>query len=418
MLPLDGFRILDLTRFLSGPYATMVLAELGADVIKIELPGTGDDSRRFEPKFGGESYPAAMPNRSKRSVSLDLKTDAGREIFLELVKSADLVMENFRPGVVDRLGIDYESVKAIKPDILYCSISGFGQTGPYKHRPGFDIMAQGVSGFLRMTGDGERPAKVGIAVNDIAAGATAIYSVLGAEMLRQRTGQGQYMDISLVEAGLAWTVWESGAFFGGGEVPQATGTRHRRSTPYQAYRTSDGYVTIGAGNDRLWKRLVEDALERPEWMEDPRYLTLPDRMRNIEVLESEIEAITTQKTTDEWIEIVDKAGVPCGPVLTYDQTWEDAQVLARDTITEVEHPIIGPMRTIAPPTKFSDMEFAVRRPAPWLGQHTGEVLREAGIPEERITELFEAGALFDAHPELHPQSGAATDSTDTAEARN
>jgi crotonobetainyl-CoA:carnitine CoA-transferase CaiB-like acyl-CoA transferase len=413
MLPLDGFRVLDLTRFLSGPYATMVLAELGADVIKIEVPGTGDDARRFEPKFGGESYPGAMPNRSKRSVSLDLKSDEGREVFLTLVKDADLVMENFRPGVVDKLGIDYESVKAIKPDILYCSISGFGQTGPYKHRPGFDIMAQGVTGFLSMTGDGDRPAKVGIAINDIAAGATAIYSVLGAEMLRQRTGQGQYMDISLVEAGLAWTVWESGAFFGGGEIPQATGTRHRRSTPYQAYRTADGYVTIGAGNDRLWKRLVEDALHKPEWMEDPRFLTLPDRMRNIDELEREIEAITTQKTTDEWIEIVDKAGVPCGPVLTYDQTWEDPQVLARDMVAEVEHPIIGPMRTIAPPTKFSNMEFAVRRPAPWLGQHTAEVLREAGISDERIAELFESGALYDAHPDRHEPEATTSHTAET-----
>ncbi len=403
MLPLDNFRILDLTRFLSGPYATMVLAELGADVIKIEQPVTGDDARRFGPKFGGESYPGAMPNRSKRSVSIDLKNDEGREAFLALVADADLVMENFRPGVVNKLGIDYESVRKIKPDILYCSISGFGQTGPYKHRPGFDIMAQGVTGFMRMTGDGVRPAKMGIAINDIAAGATAIYSVLGAQMLRQRTGEGQYMDISLVEAGLAWTIWESGAFFGGGEVPQATGTRHRRSTPYQAYRTSDGFVTIGAGNDRLWKRLVEDALGKPEWMEDPRFLTLPDRMRHIDELEREIEAITELRTTDEWIEVIDKAGVPCGPVLSYDETWQDPQVLARDMVAEVEHPIIGPMRTIAPPTKFSGMEFAVRRPAPWLGQHTAEVLREAGLSDGRIAELFETGALFDAHPELQEQ---------------
>jgi crotonobetainyl-CoA:carnitine CoA-transferase CaiB-like acyl-CoA transferase len=413
MLPLDGFRVLDLTRFLSGPYATMVLAELGADVIKIEQPVTGDDSRRFEPKFGGESYPGAMPNRSKRSVSLDLKSDAGCEVFLELAKDADLVMENFRPGVVNKLGIDYESVKAVRPDILYCSISGFGQTGPYKHRPGFDIMAQGLTGFMTMTGDGERPAKIGIAINDIAAGATAIYSVLGAQMLRSRTGEGQYMDISLVEAGLAWTVWESGAFFGGGEVPQATGTRHRRSTPYQAYRTADGYVTIGAGNDRLWKRLVEDALGKPEWLDDPRFLTLPDRMRNIDELEKEIEAITRTKPTEEWIELIDAAGVPCGPVLTYDQTWQDPQVLARDMITEVDHPIIGPMKTTSPPTKFSNMDFAVRSPAPWIGQHTAEVLREAGLSEERIAELFASEALYDAHPELQekPVAGAAAEKT-------
>jgi crotonobetainyl-CoA:carnitine CoA-transferase CaiB-like acyl-CoA transferase len=410
MLPLDGFRVLDLTRFLSGPYATMVLAEMGADVIKIEQPGTGDDSRRFEPKFGGESYPGAMPNRSKRSVSIDLKSDEGREVFLTLAKDADLVMENFRPGVVHRLGIDYDAVKAVRPDILYCSISGFGQTGPYRHRPGFDIMAQGVTGFMRMTGEGDRPAKIGIAINDIAAGATAIYSVMGAQMLRQRTGRGQYMDISLVEAGLAWTVWESGAFFGGGEVPQATGTRHRRSTPYQAYRTADGYVTIGAGNDRLWKRLVEDALGRPEWLDDPRFLTLPDRMRHIDELEREIEAITTTRTTEEWIAVIDAAGVPCGPVLTYDQTWEDPQVLARNMVAEVEHPIIGPMRTIAPPTKFSDLDFAVRSPAPWVGQHTAEVLREVGVSDHRIAELFDRGALFDAHPELqdHPLTAAAS----------
>lgn len=400
MQPLDGFRVLDLTRFLSGPYTTMVLAELGADVIKVEQPHTGDDSRRFEPKVGGESYVSAMVNRSKRSISLDLKTDEGREAFLALVHDADLVMENFRPGVVHRLGIDYESLKAIKPDLLYCSISGFGQTGPYQHRPGFDIMAQGVTGFMRMTGDGERPAKVGIAINDIAAGATAIYSVLGAQMLRERTGKGQYMDISLVEAGLAWTVWESGAFFGGGEVPQATGTRHRRSTPYQAYRTADGFVTIGAGNDRLWKRLVEDALAKPEWMTDPRYLTLPDRMAHRDQLQEEIEAVTSTKSTEEWISIIDGAGVPCGPVLSYDESLQDPQVIERGMIAEVEHPIIGPMRTIAPPTKFSDLDFSVRGPAPWIGQHTAEILHEAGLDHARIAELFEKGVLYDAHPEL------------------
>ncbi len=343
MRPLDGFRVLDLTRFLSGPYCTMVLAELGADVIKVEQPVTGDDSRRLAPKVEGESYPFAMPNRSKRSISLDLKTARGRELFLELAREADLVMENFRPGVARRLGIDYDGVRAVRPDILYCSISGFGQTGPYRDRPGFDIMAQGMGGFLRMTGEpGGRPAKVGIAINDIAAGATAIYSVLGAQMVRQQTGQGQYMDISLVDAGLAWTVWESGAYFGAGEVPQPTGTRHRRSTPYAAFRTSDGYVTIGAANDRLWARLIADVLERPEWATDDRYATLPDRMAHIDELEADIEAVTTTRTTEDWIERLDKAGVPGGPVLTYDQTLTDPHVLSRDMIVELEHPVIGP----------------------------------------------------------------------------
>jgi crotonobetainyl-CoA:carnitine CoA-transferase CaiB-like acyl-CoA transferase len=401
MLPLDGFRILDLTRFLSGPYCTMVLAELGADVIKIEQPVTGDDSRRMAPKVNGESYPFAMPNRSKRSISLDLKTDRGREIMLELVRDADVVIENFRPGVVKRLGIDYQALRAVRADVIYCSISGFGQTGPYKSRPGFDIMAQGTVGFLRMTGtpDGQ-PAKVGVAINDLAAGATAIYSILGAHLLRQRTGEGQYIDISLVDAALAWTVWESGAFFGAGEVPQATGTRHRRSTPYQAYRTSDGYVTIGAANDRLWKRLVTEVLDRPGWLEDPRFLTLPDRMTHIDELEREIEAITSTRTTGEWIEVLDRAGVPGGQVLTYDQTLSDPHVLARDMVVELEHPIIGPMRTIGPAAKFSDLDFAVRGPAPWLGQHTAEVLAESGLSQESIDQLFAEGIAFDAHPDL------------------
>jgi len=377
----------------------MVLAELGADVIKIEQPHTGDDSRRLAPKIDGESYPFAMPNRSKRSVSLDLKTEQGLAVFRRMAADADLVIENFRPGVAKRLGIGYDDLKAVREDILYCSISGFGQTGPYRDRPGFDIMAQGMVGFLRMTGEpGGRPAKVGIAINDIAAGATAIYSIMAAEMQRRATGEGQYMDISLVDAGLAWAVWESGAYFGAGEVPQPTGTRHRRSTPYQAYRTSDGYVTIGAANDRLWLRLLT-ALEKPEWETDPRFATLPDRMSNIEELEREIEAITTTRTTDEWIKRVDEAGVPCGPVLTFDETLSDPHVIARDMVAELDHPIIGEMRTIGPPTKFSGLDFAVRGPAPWLGQHTAEVLRETGLGDDEIAALFTDEVVFDAHPD-------------------
>ncbi len=399
-LPLSGFRVLDLTRFLSGPYCTMVLAELGADVIKIEQPHTGDDSRRLAPKIDGESYPFAMPNRSKRSVSLDLKTEQGLAVFRRMAAEADLVIENFRPGVAKRLGIGYDDLKALREDILYCSISGFGQTGPYRDRPGFDIMAQGMVGFLRMTGEpGGRPAKVGIAINDIAAGATAIYSIMAAEMHRRATGEGQYMDISLVDAGLAWAVWESGAYFGAGEVPQPTGTRHRRSTPYQAYRTRDGYVTIGAANDRLWLRLLT-ALEKPEWATDPRFATLPDRMAHIDELEQEIEAITTTHTTEEWIKRVDEAGVPCGPVLTFDETLSDPHVIARDMVAELEHPIIGEMRTIGPPTKFSGLDFAVRGPAPWLGQHTAEVLRETGLTDDEIQALFTDEVVFDAHPDL------------------
>lgn len=401
MRPLDGFRVLDLTRFLSGPYCTMVLAELGADVIKIEQPVTGDDSRRMAPKVNGESYPFAMPNRSKRSVALDLKADRGRELFLELAAEADLVIENFRPGVTARLGIDYEALRSVRDDILYCSISGFGQTGPYRDRPGFDIMAQGIGGFLRMTGhpDG-KPTKIGIAINDIAAGATAIYSILAAELHRRKTGTGQYLDISLVDAGLAWTVWESGAYFGDGETPAQTGTRHRRSAPYQAYRTADGYVTIGANTDRLWLRLINDVLKRPDWADDRRFVDLPARMAHLDELEEEIEAITTTLPTSSWVDRLDAAGVPGGPVLTYDETLADPHVQARGMIAELDHPIIGPMRTIAPPTRFSELEFDVRSPAPWLGQHTASVLAELGVDSDEIDKLFADGTLFDAHPEM------------------
>jgi crotonobetainyl-CoA:carnitine CoA-transferase CaiB-like acyl-CoA transferase len=330
-----------------------------------------------------------------------LKSEAGRELFLRLAAESDLVMENFRPGVVRRLGIDYDSVRAVRPDVLYCSISGFGQTGPYRDRPGFDIMAQGVGGFLRMTGQPDGvPTKVGIAVNDIAAGATAIYSVLAAQMMRERTGVGQYIDISLVDAGLAWTLWEAGAFFGSGEVPAPSGTRHRRSTPYQAYVTSDGFVTIGANNDRLWQRFCRDVVGRPEWIEDPRFVTLSDRMSHIDELQDEIEAITKTRPTEEWVQVCDRAGVPGGPVLTYDETLTDPHVLSRDMVVEMQHPIIGPMRTVGTGARFSGIDYRVRGAAPWLGQHTRQVLAERGLSEPEIDRLFDDGVVFDEHPEL------------------
>ncbi len=398
MLPLDGFKVLDLTRFLSGPYCTMVLADMGADVIKVERFPEGDDSRRLAPKVNDESYPAAMPNRNKRSLGIDLKSEAGVEAFLELAKGADLVIENFRPGVTERLGIDYESVKKVKPDILYCSITGFGQTGPYRQRAGFDIIAQGVSGLMRMTGypDGG-PAKVGIAINDIAAGATAAYSILGAQIHRMKTGEGQYIDISLVDAGLAWTIWEAGAWFGGGEIAGPTGTRHRRTTPYQAYRSADGYVTIGANNQRLWKRLCNDVLDKPEWIDDPRFDTLAARMENIDELEREISAIVSEHETEHWVDLLDKAGVPGGPVLRYDETMKNKQVLARDMVVEIDHPKIGPMKTLGVAPKLSGTPLQIRTAAPWLGQHTDEVLREAGYDDATIAKLFDDDVIYDRY---------------------
>lgn len=398
MLPLDGFKVLDLTRFLSGPYCTMVLADMGAEVIKVENFPEGDDSRRLGPKINDESYPSAMPNRNKKSLGIDLKSDAGRELFLKLAQGADLVIENFRPGVMKRLGIDYDAVRGARADILYCSISGFGQTGPYRDRAGFDIIAQGVTGFMRMTGHpGGEPAKVGIAINDIAAGATAAYSILAAQIHRMKTGEGQYIDVSLVDAGLAWTIWEAGAYFGSGENAEPTGTRHRRSTPYQAYRTADGYVTVGANNQRLWVRLCQDVLERPEWLEDERYATLPDRMKHIDELAADIEAILARQPTEHWVAVLDKAGVPGGPVLTYEEALHNRQVLARDMVVEMEHPKIGPIKTLGVAPKMSGTPFTIRTAAPWLGQHTTGLLEGLGLAADEIDALYRQGVVYDKY---------------------
>ena len=252
-LPLEGVNVLDLTNLLAGPYCSMVLGDMGADVIKIENFPEGDASRRFDPKINDESYCFAVLNRNKKSLALDIKEPRGKEIFNKLAAKADIITENFRPGVIKKLGIDFDRVRQFNPGVVYASMSGFGQTGPYGKKGGFDIIAQGMSGIMMMTGyPGGRPAKVGIAMNDIASGVTALYGILGAFIGKLRTGKGQYLETSLLEAGLAWTPWEFGAYFGAGELPAATGTRHRRVAPYQAYKTRDAYVTVGAGNDKLW----------------------------------------------------------------------------------------------------------------------------------------------------------------------
>ena len=293
--------------------------------------------------------------------------------------------------------MDYETVKKLNEGIIYCSITGFGQTGPYALRAGFDIIAQGVSGFMRINGHpgDEKPAKVGIAINDIAAGATALYSILGAYIHRLKTGEGQYIDISLVDSGLAWTIWEAGAYFGNGEMPAPAGSRHRRTTPYQAYRTGDGYVTVGANNDRLWRKFCEQVVERPEWMEDPRYLDLPSRMRNIDDLEKDIEEVLADHPTEYWVQKLDEAGVPGGPVLLYDEVMENHHVRAQEMVTEIEHPIIGKMKTLGIPAKMSRTPMSIRRPAPWLGQHTVETLLDADFSKGDLGPVFK-GVVFDA----------------------
>jgi crotonobetainyl-CoA:carnitine CoA-transferase CaiB-like acyl-CoA transferase len=392
-LPLEGVRVLDLTNVMAGPYCSMVLGDLGAEVIKLESLD-GDSTRNFEPKVNEESYCFAVLNRNKKSISLDLKAPAGKDIVMRLAARSDIVIENFRPGVVKKLGIDYESLKQVNPGLIYASMSGFGQTGPYGGRGGFDIIAQGMSGIMMMTGfPGGRPAKVGIAMNDIACGVTTLYGILGAFIGKLRHGSGQYLETSLLEAGMAWSIWEFGAYFGGGELPTATGTRHRRSAPYQAFRTQDGYVTVGASGDKLWRAFVTQVCQKPEWLEDERFRTNPLRVRNADALEQEIEKVLGTRPTAHWVERLEAVGVPGGPVYTYDQALADPQVKARRMVHDIEHPRIGMMKTLGLPSKSGGELTAIRKPAPLLGQHTREVLEEFGFSSAEVDALYAQGAV-------------------------
>jgi len=399
-LPLEGVNVLDLTNIMAGPYCSMVLGDMGADVIKIENFPEGDASRRFDPKINDESYCFAVLNRNKKSLALNMKDPRGKEIFNKLAARADIITENFRPGVIRKLGIDYDSVSRFNPGVVYASMSGFGQTGPYGKKGGFDIIAQGMSGIMMMTGyPGGRPAKVGIAMNDIASGVTALYGILGAYIGRLRSGKGQYLETSLLEAGLAWTPWEFGAYFGSGELPTATGTRHRRAAPYQAYRTSDGYVTVGANNDKLWNNFCTMVCAKPEWLTDARFAKTSTRLQNVDALEQEIEAVLTTKPTAHWVEKLDAAEVPGGPVFGYDQIMHDAHIKARSMVVDMDHPIIGPMKTIGLPIKSTGELTAIRKPAPWLGQHSADVLHAIGYAGADVDALFADGVIYDKYRE-------------------
>ena len=395
-LPLEGVKVLDLTNVMAGPYCSMVLGDLGAQVIKIENFPDGDASRRFDPQVNGESYCFAVLNRNKKSLALDMKDPRGKAIVMKLAETADIALENFRPGVVKKLGIDYDSFRARNPAIIYASMSGFGQTGPYGKKGGFDIIAQGMSGIMMMTGyPGGRPAKVGIAMNDIASGVTALYGILGAYIGRLRNGTGQYLETSLLEAGLAWSPWEFGAFFGAGEIPGATGTRHRRSAPYQAYRSKDGYVTVGAGGDKLWRNFAEMVCAKPEWLTDPRFATQGVRLQNVDELEQEIEKVFAAEPTAHWVGKLDAAGVPGGPVYGFEQIMNDPHIKARRMVVDIDHPKIGPMKTLGLPIKSTGDLTAIRAPAPWLGQHSQEILRDLGYGNADIDALFDEGVIFD-----------------------
>lgn len=397
-LPLEGVTVLDFTSFVAGPYCSMILGDMGADVIKIETFPGGDTSRAFDPKINGESYCFSVINRNKRSLAIDLKSAEGKEIVMSLAAKADIITENFRPGVIQRLGLGYDHVSNINPGVVYCSLSGFGQTGPYSAKGGYDIIAQGMSGIMRMTGYPQgRPAKVGISMNDIASGVTGLYGILGAYISRLRSGKGQYVETSLLEAGLAWSFWEIAAFFGSGELPLPMGTRHRRTAPYQAYRTADGYVTVGANTEKAWVDFCQQVVNRPAWATDPRFVNNSLRIKHADELESLIEEVFVSAPTAYWIEKLDAAGIPGGPVYTFDQALSDPHVKAREMVVEIDHPIMGKIKSFGSPVKSSGDLTEVRLPPPWLGQHTTDILKSIGKSDHEIDALFSGRVVFDQY---------------------
>jgi crotonobetainyl-CoA:carnitine CoA-transferase CaiB-like acyl-CoA transferase len=392
--PLTGLKVLDLSQIMAGPYCTMVLGDLGAEVIKIEKPTTGDDSRQMGPYVDGESACFAHINRNKRGIVLDIKDSRGREIVYDLTRWADVVIENFRVGVTARLGVDYATLSKINPKLIYCSISGYGQTGPYALKGGFDLVAQGATGIMSITGEpGGRPLKSGIAIYDIGAGLTATYSILAAYIHQIKTGEGQHIDISLAECGLPWFAWEAAAYFVKGTVPQATGSRHRFDAPYQAFKTGDGYLVLGAANQRTWEQLCRDVIGRPDLIDDERFLTNNDRMENIDELEPLLESEFAKKDAQTWIERCVKASVPCGPINNFAEAMSDPHFLARGMVEEVEHPVFGNMKMIGMPAKFSKTPSSIRTSAPVMGRDTDAVLSDLGLSADQIGDLRVSGVV-------------------------
>ena len=371
---------------MAGPFCSMMLADLGADVIKIEPPG-GDSTRQMLGAVGRESAAFNAVNRGKRSVVLNLKLPAGRDAFLRMARSVDIVIENNRPGVMRKLGLDYETLSATNPRLIYASISGYGHTGPDRAKGGFDLIAQGVAGIMSVTGEpGRPPVKAGIPLTDLGAGLFAVTGILAALHHRDRTGRGQRIETSLVEAGVALSVWEATEYFSGMGVPQPKGSAHRMNAPYQAFHCADGYITIGANTDRLFRRLCE-LLEHPEWADVAGFANNESRVRNDQTLAALIEGVMSQQPRAHWLAKLEASDIPCGPINDYAQVFADPQITARDMVLETEHPVLGRLRTLGSPIKMSETPADPSRRGPLLGEHTGEVLKEFGFTESEIAAI-------------------------------
>src|SRR6266705_3639434 len=387
MSALEGIRVVELSQIMAGSFCGMLLADLGAEVIKIENPRGGDDSRRMAPPYyNGESAAFVAVNRNKYGIALDIRTPQGSELLWRLIETADVLVENFRPGTMERLGFGYEQVHVKQPRLIYCSISGFGHTGPYADRGGFDLVAQAMSGMLSITGSPQEPAKVGVPISDLNAGLFASHAILAALLSRARTGEGQYIDTSLFEAAMAYTIWESNEYWATGTPPQRLGTSHRLAAPYQVFETADGWIEIGAANQRNWERLTQ-AIERPDLLQNPLFAGNSERMANRPQLVETLTASLRTRTTASWLQMLEAADVPCGPVLSLDHVYQHPQIQARHMDITMEHPIAGRVHAIGCPVKYSATPPQIYRPAPILGQHTFQVLESLGISPEKCHHL-------------------------------
>ncbi len=386
---LEGIRVLDVTQVMAGPFCAMQLCDMGADVIKVEPPG-GDSTRSMAGASGTDSAGFNAVNRGKRGIVLNLKRPEARDAFQRLARTADIVIENYRPSVMRGFGLDYETLSRDHQRLIYASISGYGQTGPSADKGGFDLVAQGESGLMSITGEpGGAPVKVGVPLTDLGAGLFALSAILAALYYRTRTGRGQYIDTSLLEAGLALSVWEATEYFSTGRPPAPMGSAHRMMAPYQAIRCADGYITVGAAYSRLFARLCE-LLGHPEWARLPEYADDTRRVRNRAGLTGLIESVTSSEPRDHWLILFERSGLPCGPINTYDQVFADPHVQARGMVVETAHPALGRLKTLGAPVKMSLTPPLAGRPAPLLGEHTRESLGELGYDDDAITRMSSA----------------------------
>jgi crotonobetainyl-CoA:carnitine CoA-transferase CaiB-like acyl-CoA transferase len=392
MAPLDGILVVDLTRVLSGPYCTMLLADMGARVVKIEQPNRGDDTRAWGPPFlDGESAYFLSINRNKESVTLDFKRPEGRAVLDRLIARADVVVENFRPGTLGKLGLDYRSLAARQPRLVYCSVSGFGQNGPRSKEPGYDAVMQGEGGLMSITGSPDGPPyRLGVAIADIVSGMFAAYGVAMALLARERTGKGQQVDVAMLDAVAALLTYQAGNFFASGQAPRRLGNRHPSIVPYETFEASDGDFVLAVGNDDLWRRFCAVA----ELPEDPRFATNRQRVTAYDELRPLVAARLRTRPRQHWIERLTAAGVPCGSVRNLQELFDDPQMEAREMIARVEHATIGQLRTLGVNVKLSDTPGAVRTAPPTLGQHTDAVLRgDAGLSAEDVASLRRQGVI-------------------------